>query len=316
MPRFSVIIPVYNVEPYLEACLGSLRTQGFQDWEAVCVDDGSTDGSGLWLDRFASEDERFRVIHQENQGVSSARNTGLKAAQGEYILFLDSDDMLTDSALDKIDAAAKGQDIICFGGQRYFEKQDMLEAADPLEEEDKITGWQYYCRHALEERRFAFVSVVIRCYRRAFLEEHHLTFPDSLRYEDNLFTPQACYYAQEVSTIDCPIYIYRMREGSFMTTKSIHNKQTLIKIANLLAAFFYTKKEIDRSTVYRVITHHYQVAFSDITCAEDRQLLPLVDWHLYRTVSRTRLRHRINYATLRLSPALFRRVNRLMTHNS
>ena len=92
MPYFSIIIPVFNVAPYLRECLDSVLSQTFTDWEAICVDDGSTDGSGAILDEYAAKDKRFRVVHKENEGVSVARNVGLDLANGEYILFLDSDD--------------------------------------------------------------------------------------------------------------------------------------------------------------------------------------------------------------------------------
>ena len=91
---FSAVIPVYNVAPYLRSCLDSLVAQTFADWEAVCVDDGSTDGSAAILDEYAARDPRVVVIRQSNQGVSAARNAGLAAARGAWIVFLDSDDIL------------------------------------------------------------------------------------------------------------------------------------------------------------------------------------------------------------------------------
>ena len=94
MPRISVIIPVYNTEAYLKRCLDSLLGQSFPDWEAVCVDDGSTDASPAILDGYASRDRRFRVIHKQNEGASAARNTALTLVRGEYTLLMDSDDFL------------------------------------------------------------------------------------------------------------------------------------------------------------------------------------------------------------------------------
>ena len=91
-PRFSIVIPVCDVAPYLRECLDSVLAQTFADWEAVCVDDGSTDGSGAILDEYASMDERFRVVHQANAGVGAARNRGLDMARGDYVAFLDGDD--------------------------------------------------------------------------------------------------------------------------------------------------------------------------------------------------------------------------------
>ena len=84
MPYFSIIIPVYNVAPYLRECLDSVLKQTFTDWEAICIDDGSTDESGAILDEYAAKDKRFRVIHQANAGVSAARNAALDKVQGEW----------------------------------------------------------------------------------------------------------------------------------------------------------------------------------------------------------------------------------------
>ena len=93
--KLSVIVPVYNVAPYLRECLDSLLAQTCADWEAVCVDDGSTDGSGAILDEYAANDPRFRVIHQKNAGVSAARNAAIDVAKGEWIAFLDADDAVS-----------------------------------------------------------------------------------------------------------------------------------------------------------------------------------------------------------------------------
>ena len=98
-PKFSIIIPVYNVAPYLRECLDSVLVQTFSDWEAICVDDGSTDESGAILDEYAAKDKRFRVFHKENGGVSSARNLALDNAKGEWIGFLDGDDVWNNEML-------------------------------------------------------------------------------------------------------------------------------------------------------------------------------------------------------------------------
>lgn len=101
-PVFSIIIPVYNVAPYLRECLDSVLAQNFPDWEAICVDDGSIDESGAILDEYAAKDKRFRVIHKENGGVSSARNVGLDTARGAWVWFVDGDDMIHPNAMEHI----------------------------------------------------------------------------------------------------------------------------------------------------------------------------------------------------------------------
>ena len=99
-PLISVVIPVYNVASYLRECLDSVLAQTFTDWEAICVDDGSPDGSGAILDEYAAKDARFKVIHQPNAGVSVARNTGLNRASGGLVLFLDGDDLIPPNYLE------------------------------------------------------------------------------------------------------------------------------------------------------------------------------------------------------------------------
>ena len=94
MPKVSVVIPVYKVEKYIFQALESLRTQSFTDWEAIIVDDGSPDASAEICSDFCNRDSRFKLVHQNNAGLSAARNTGMRYAAGEYICFFDSDDYL------------------------------------------------------------------------------------------------------------------------------------------------------------------------------------------------------------------------------
>ncbi|MBQ8704673.1 MAG: glycosyltransferase [Bacteroidales bacterium] len=305
--RFSVIIPVYNVEPWLRECLDSVLRQTCGDWEAVCVDDGSTDRSGEILEQYAQRDNRIKAIHQPNGGLSAARNTGLDNAHGDYVLFLDSDDWLEPNTLERINNKLPTThyllpttDLLCFGGWRGHEEERPAPAT-------YTTGWDYYNHCALAQHTFPFVCVVLRCYRRQFLEDNGLRFREGILHEDNHFTPRACLAAGAVRVIQASLYHYRLREGSIMTTRTLRSRQDMLRIANDLAALFTKRTDLDRRTIYRALTHHYQAAFAGATRRDRDALLPLVDWHLYRTVSRTRPRHRLNYSLifLHLSVSLF-----------
>ena len=115
--KITIIVPVYNAEGTIERCIQSVIKQQFSDFELIVIDDGSVDKSGELCDRYAENDSRIRVIHQENQGVSSARNVGILAAQGEYVTFLDSDDELEPSVLSQyFEAVNKFQCDIVVGG--------------------------------------------------------------------------------------------------------------------------------------------------------------------------------------------------------
>lgn len=309
--RFSIIIPVYNVEDYLRECLDSVLGQTFTDWEAVCIDDGSTDDSAAILSEYAARDSRFRIITQPNGGLSAARNTGLDHAQGDYILFLDSDDWIEINALEILNKALPTThcplptiDFLCFNGH-------YTDTLDVLTPESHLTGWDYYNRHALEHREFPFVCVVLRCYRRVFLVENGLRFRKGILHEDNHFTPRVCLAAKEVSVIPDTLYHYRRRPGSIMGTRSLRSKESLILIANELSDFFSKETNIEKNTIYRVLTQYYQMAFINNTREEDRKLLNQINWHCYHRVSSTKLRHRIQYCALLMAPTLFRVTNRL-----
>ena len=293
--RFSIIIPVYNVEKYLRECLDSVLNQTFPDWEAVCVNDGSTDGSADILEEYAQKETRVKVISQPNGGLSAARNTGMKAVSGEYVLFLDSDDWLEPQALEVLASNLGGEDMLCFSGRRYFEAERAYHEPDRLTACEYLSGMDYYNDNALAHRDFAFVCVVLRGYKRSFLLENGLFFKEGIYHEDNLFTPKACYYAGQVKVVNECLYDYRVRANSIMTTGSPKRLSDMLGTANELAAFFIPKTGFDKTIGYRAITHHYQVVFKDVIASDRKQMSRKCDWHLYYKVSRTKLRHRINY---------------------
>lgn len=298
--KFSVIIPVYNVESYLQACLDSVLNQTFEDWEAICVNDGSTDNSATLLEEYGHKDGRFKVVNQPNGGLSAARNTGLKAATGEYVLFLDSDDWLECNALERVSESLTDEDMLCFSGRRFFEKESRYHEADQLQPRSYATGMDYYNENALSVRDFAFVCVVLRAYKREFLLSHDLWFKEGIFHEDNLFTPLACYYAEKVKVINDCLYDYRVRANSITTTGNVKRLRDLLGTANTLAAFFLPKQGFDKTVVCRAITHHYQSVFVKVLKGEKKELKRLCDWRLYRKVSRTKLRHRLNFLKNRI----------------
>lgn len=298
--RFSIVVPVYNVESYLNDCLKSLQAQDYTDFEVICVNDGSTDSSREILTEWETRFPQMRVIDRENGGLSAARNTGLAVADGDYVVFVDSDDWVEPTMLARLAEESNGEDMICFACRRTDNNTyDTLQS-----EQDR--GWSYYNHHALEHREVPFVCVWQRCYRREFLEENYLRFREGILHEDNEFTPRACFKAKSIKTIPDVLYNYRMRPGSIMATRGMKSKESLITIGNELSALFNKEKGIDKTVIYRHLTQCYQMAFIDNTHEENLQLKQLIDWHCYRRVSRTKLRHRLNYTSLRYSLFLSR----------
>ena len=298
--RFSIIIPVYNVDKYLRDCLSSVLSQTCPDWEAVCVNDGSTDGSGAILEEYAANDSRFKIITKANGGLSSARNAGLEKAEGDYILFLDSDDWMEKKALEILADNTDVEDMVCFSGRRYFESEGRFRPSDQLSEHRYSSGMEYYNDNALQRRDFAFVCVVLRAYKRAFLIEKGLRFKEGIYHEDNLFTPLACYFSTDVRIVNECLYDYRVRDESITTTFNPKRISDLMGTANELAAFFLPKSGFDKTIIYRAVTHHYQVVFQKTPREEKKDIVKLCNWRLYHAVSRTKPRHRVNFIKNRL----------------
>lgn len=302
--KFSIIVPVYNVEAYLDDCLTSLQSQEYTDFEVICVNDGSTDGSREILSEWESQFSKMKIIDRANGGLSAARNTGLQAACSDYVVFVDSDDWVESTMLSRLAAEANGKDMICFACRRTDNNSyDILT-------QEQSDGWCYYNHHALEARIVPFVCVWQRCYRREFLMDNSLRFREGILHEDNEFTPRACLKSKRVKVIPDVLYNYRIRSGSIMTTRGLRSKESLITIGNELSELFAKEHGIDKTVAYQALTQCYQMAFIDNTHEEDIKLKPQIDWSSYFRVSRTKLRHRINYAALHISPTLFRFINK------
>ena len=264
------------------------------------MNDGSSDGSLAILEENAAKEERIRIIDQPNAGTATARNTGIRSAQGDYIFFLDSDDWLEPDTLEILAGRLHGEDILCFSGKRYFESTGDYHPADVLSEKTYHAGIQYYNENALVPRDFAFVCVVLRVYNREFLMRNSLFFDDDITYEDNLWVPITLYFAQSVTVIPDVLYIYRIREGSKMQEVSLKRKMDMRKVANRHASFFIPKDGFDKTVAYRAITHHYQSVFSCDSSRDRKELGRLCDWKSYRCVSRTKPKHLVNYLINRI----------------
>jgi len=186
-PEISVIMPVYKGVRFLEESLGSLLGQSFSDWECICVDDGAVDGSGDLVDRMSRDDERLRVIHQANGGTSVARNTGLSAARGRFVAFLDEDDAYAPQFLEVLHDVAQRTDADVVGCDCvHFQEEETPVFGNPPPAE---SGWRVADRVTVAEwmTRFYYgipFEVWRNLYRRAFVADHW--FVPGVRVEQDL----------------------------------------------------------------------------------------------------------------------------------
>lgn len=221
-PKFSIIIPVYNVEPYLRECLDSVLAQTFADWEAICVDDGSTDGSGAILDEYAAKDPRFRVLHQKNAGVGQARNAGLEVAKGTWIGFLDADDVWHCEFLSGIvSAMAQYPDCKLFRcGMARYKDGEVCDFGKDVPKFNLVDWTRTIPLDALENHYFWE-----HVYHRDLIGS--VRFPRYIRGEDRVFFSSiALGHCDQIAVSEAPRYGYRQREGS--AVNSCPSKQALL----------------------------------------------------------------------------------------
>lgn len=223
MLRYSIIIAVYNVEPYLRECLDSVLAQDSRsEYEVIMIDDGSSDRSGAICDEYAASYAQFRAIHQENRGPSAAKNAGMDAAAGEFVLFLDSDDLWYPQMLSCMDEfAEEAPDMLLFPFETFDKagnKQIVRPEIPPLGE----SGMEYLQR-CFDIKLTPPPSGCGCMFRRGFLEENHLRFCVGLLYEDSEFSLHTFPAARSVMGTDQILYRYRVqqRNESIMTNFSI-----------------------------------------------------------------------------------------------
>lgn len=235
MPAISVIVPVYNVEAYVEKCLRSVLGQTFQDFEIVAVDDGATDKSGEICERLAREDARIRVVHQENQGLGGARNTGIREARGQWLLFPDSDDWLEPEALERAYNAAQKHDadMAVFAFQTVDGQGRVLGAfRESLPFDTPLVP---------KERRdvlFAAPCAWNKLYKAELFRETGVLYPPRVWYEDVRTTPKLMAACRRVVFLDYVGYNYLQRAGSIMSSIDLERNVEIVEAFEDLLGYF------------------------------------------------------------------------------
>ena len=219
-PFISIIIPVYNVEHYLRECLDSILNWQFVEWEAIIVDDGSTDNSGSICDGYANNDARFKVIHKQNEGVSVARNTGLDIARGQWCWFVDADDVI-DIHTPVNTSLLEDKDLVIYDSRTYFDGN-----SPPLVDE----GVEYDICRNLDEFFSRWVSYThpTHWYSRKFWDkrsQYHIRFTKGIKLGEDLEFMRKCEILSKAPIkIMHTNYYYRLRQGSATRNGCIHHQ--------------------------------------------------------------------------------------------
>lgn len=260
-PLLSVIIPIYNVEPYLRACVDSVLTQSYSNMEVILVDDGSPDGCGSICDEYEQKDYRVKVVHKSNGGLSDARNAGMAVAQGEYLMFVDSDDLLPVNAAGILmDIALKEKVALVIGGHARFEEEPAEVSAEPVQ-------WHLMSREAaIEDMLRNGCAAWARVYHRELHDG--ILFPFGEINEDEAIVLQLYERLDKVAQTDTVVYHYRCRPQS-ITTNNFSVKKLAWKdhcAANLkYIQARYPQLERDAATRYRnsLLWSLTEIALSD-----------------------------------------------------
>lgn len=238
----SIIIPVYNVEKYLDECLHSVFKQTYKDWECILVDDGSSDNSGIICDKWNKIDSRFICIHQINQGVSVARNIGLKKAKGEYVIFVDSDDFIEQDYLFNLkkNISCKNIDIVISGIAKIY-KNGIKESTTPTCN-ITIEMSNIYSNIFLKNIGL-FYGPTSKIYKKAIINKYSIHFPKDLSLgEDIIFNFTYLAHCRKIKLIKSVDYNYRQLENGLCNKYRIDLFECLFYIWNFRIEILKQKK--------------------------------------------------------------------------
>ena len=253
MSEVSIIVPVYQVENYLHKCVDSILAQTFTDFELILVDDGSRDRSGEICDEYAGRDQRVRVIHKENGGLSDARNQGMDHATGHYFMFVDSDDFIAPTMLECLykRILIEKADIAACNFMYYFELDEKQNFSTTVKSEIVPSSEIYYDRK--NDRSYGFWTVAWnKLYNSQIFG--NLRFRTGKYHEDEFWANDIYQLDIQVATVSECLYYYRQRENSIMSNESIQRNLDILEALQERIGV-YLRQEQYSEQAYRVLIY-------------------------------------------------------------
>ncbi|WP_270568128.1 glycosyltransferase, partial [Clostridium beijerinckii] len=252
MCKLSIIVPIYNVERYLDKCIDSILNQSFKDFELILVDDGSPDKCGDICNSYSKLDRRIKVIHKQNGGLSSARNAGLDIAVGEYIAFVDSDDWINGDMYDTLYCIAKenNADIVqCRFKKVYNDIEEYVEISKKVNIIDKIEALTNLIAYG--EMHVQSVVTWNKIYKRMLFDD--IRFPQGKIHEDEFTTYKFFYKSKKIVLCDDELYYYRQVDNSIMNTKFNKKRLDYLDALEEMYNFFKQNKKLHNLVMIRYI---------------------------------------------------------------
>lgn len=262
-PLISVIVPVFNTEPYLRKCLESICSQSYRNLEIICVDDESPDNSQAILQEFAEKDSRIKVISQKNKGLSGARNTALDICTGDYVAGVDSDDSLEPGIFEKAAPFLDGSTDVLF----YNTIVDYEEGCVPIPALEEYHRLKYEGMQTLTHEKACKSTICFwnKIWRRGLIEQYRIRFPQGLNHEDEAFYYMFCAVARSACFLNEPGYRYLQRRGSIMHSSTSRTKQAglYLDVGRYIFDFYRRHNLMDSSAELYVF--YLFKTFSNIT---------------------------------------------------
>lgn len=235
-PKFSIIVPVYNTEKYVKKCLDSIKSQTLKDYEVIIVNDGSTDNSSDIISKYP-----YKIINQDNQGLSMARNNGVKASSGDYLIFIDSDDYIEKDLLKEIDKSlSNNPDLVRYQIKEVFgDKDDVNYEEIPFENKDGVEAFKLITKYHFVENAWSYAI------KREFYLKEKFSFKKGTYHEDFGLMPLVIIKSKVVNSISYVGYCYYQRSGSIMNDSDYD--KTKKKVKDFYNHYLYLTEEINKT---------------------------------------------------------------------
>lgn len=285
MPKFSIIIPVYNVEKYLSDCLNSVKNQTYKDFEVIIVNDGSKDNSQSIIDEFIKHDNRFKSYKKINGGQSSARNYGVEKVTGEYILFVDSDDTIESNLLEEINKLIiknDGADLVRFQIRKIntdINNIHLLKGSGF----QAITGEEAFSNFLNDE---LFDSPCLYAYKTSFYKKNNFEFVEGKIHEDFGLIPYIIVKANKVIATDYCGYNYMIRNNSVMTNKD--NKHLIKRMNDMFYHYDHLYQIITDDNEISIKTKKIFYSFLANAIYNIGDIIPKEAWFEYKSFIKKR----------------------------
>lgn len=251
-PIISIIVPVFNAEKFLIACIESILSQSYSNWELILVNDGSSDNSPRICDTYAIKDSRIKVIHKDNQGVSKARNSGLEIASGEYICFIDSDDAIDLHLFENVLPYIEKQiDCIVYGYDRIHNGK-LEKFILPYQKESCIIGANKIENFIWELKFYnLFVPLWNKIYKRSIIEKNNLRNERDITInEDLIFNQRFFHYIITLSYVNIPLYHYTLFSSDNCLSKRICDPYTLLKVSRIISETSFQNSSCKKLSIF------------------------------------------------------------------